>query len=134
MATTGIAWTSDVQTKFNNIDSKKVPGYPDKGWRDVQWLDMEDEHFIVWMRTSGIPNFRKLWGRIEVDLQPGTYFIEIENNYNVADFAAKKFVVFASQSILGGKNTFLAICYIAAGSMCIVFALILLLLNFVFVR
>jgi hypothetical protein len=26
---------------------------------------MTDEHFIVWMRTAGLPNFRKLWGRID---------------------------------------------------------------------
>jgi len=23
------------------------------------------EHFVVWMRTAGLPNFRKLWGRID---------------------------------------------------------------------
>lgn len=31
------------------------------------------EHFIVWMRTAGLPSFRKLWGRIETQLQPGQY-------------------------------------------------------------
>ena len=31
-------------------------------------MDMTDEHFIVWMRTAGLPNFRKLWGKIEEDL------------------------------------------------------------------
>jgi hypothetical protein len=25
---------------------------------------MTDEHFIVWMRTAGLPNFRKLWGKL----------------------------------------------------------------------
>jgi hypothetical protein len=29
-----------------------------------QWLNVEQEHFIVWMRTAGLPNFRKLWGKI----------------------------------------------------------------------
>jgi hypothetical protein len=32
---------------------------------------MTDEHFIVWMRTAGLPNFRKLWGRIDNTLIPG---------------------------------------------------------------
>ena len=32
------------------------------------WMDLENEHFIVWMETSGLPNFLKLWGRIEEDL------------------------------------------------------------------
>lgn len=34
---------------------------------------MEDEHFIVWMRMAGLPNFRKLWGRIEGGLEKGKY-------------------------------------------------------------
>lgn len=32
---------------------------------------MTNEHFIVWMRTAGLPNFRKLWGRIDNYLDPG---------------------------------------------------------------
>jgi hypothetical protein len=42
---------------------------------------MTDEHFIVWMRTAGLPNFRKLWGRIDNGLQPGTYYLEVKNNF-----------------------------------------------------
>jgi len=34
---------------------------------------MEDEHLIVWMRTAGLPNFRKLWGKIDGALDAGTY-------------------------------------------------------------
>jgi hypothetical protein len=29
------------------------------------------EHFIVWMRTAGLPNFRKLWGRIDGNITAG---------------------------------------------------------------
>ena len=41
------------------------------------------EHFIVWMRTAGLPNFRKLWGKLSVDgktdldLDAGTYTVKI---------------------------------------------------------
>ena len=38
------------------------------------------EHFIVWMRTAATPDFRKLWGRIEQTIQPGTYTVTIENS------------------------------------------------------
>ena len=32
----------------------------------------DDEHFVVWMRTAALPNFRKLWGRIDQDLPANT--------------------------------------------------------------
>lgn len=53
---TNIAWPSDREYKFSNMDGD---------WKSVQWTDMEDEHFIVWMRTAGLPTFRKLWGKID---------------------------------------------------------------------
>ena len=44
-----IAWQSD---KFS------IPDNSNK----VQWIKTDDPHFMVWMRTAGMPNFRKLWG------------------------------------------------------------------------
>ena len=44
------------------------------------------EHFIVWMRTAGLPNFRKLWGKIDTDLKAGQYKVKISNNYQVKPF------------------------------------------------
>ena len=32
---------------------------------------MTNEHFIVWMRTASLSQFRKLWGVIDVDLPGG---------------------------------------------------------------
>ena len=95
---------------------------------------MEDEHFIVWMRTSGIPNFRKLWGKITLDLKPGNYYFLIENNYGVADFQARKSIVLANMNILGGKNNFLAVCYLVAGTFCAGFAITLFITHLVSTR
>ena len=88
------------------------------------------EHFIVWMRTAGLPNFRKLWGKLSVDgktdldLDAGTYTVKIQNNYNVSSFTGKKYFVLSTTNMLGGQNYFLAICYIVVGALCIVFAII----------
>jgi hypothetical protein len=87
---------------------------------------MTDEHFIVWMRTAGLPNFRKLWGRIEAGIKAGTYDLTIDNNYDVSSFDGKKTFVLSTTNALGGKNYFLAICYIVVGALCIVFAIIFL--------
>ena len=78
------------------------------------------------MRTAGLPNFRKLWGKIESPLKAGTYTLVIENKYDVASFEGKKTFVLSTTNALGGKNYFLAICYIVVGSLCIVFAIIFL--------
>ena len=79
----GIAWESDVKHKFKNLKD-------DPDWYKKQWADIEDEHFIVWMRTAGLPNFRKLYGKIETDLKPGVYELDIMNNYDVSSFDGKK--------------------------------------------
>jgi len=62
---TDIAWASDVTYKFKNTP---------KPWDGKQWWNMEHEHFIVWMRTAGLPNFRKLWGSM-TNVKKGYYQI-----------------------------------------------------------
>jgi len=51
-----------------------------------QWLNMEDEHFIVWMSMMPFNNFRKKWGRIEEDLVEGYYNLTINNSKEFAYF------------------------------------------------
>ena len=42
-----------------------------------------DQHFIVWMRTAALRNFRKLWGRIEQDIPAGsTLTVLVQNRSN----------------------------------------------------
>jgi len=118
---TNIAWESDKQYKFRNIQDRDG-----KNWTHFQWQNMEDEHFIVWMRTAGLPNFRKLWGRIEGNLKAGTYTLKVVNNYDVNGFDGNKSFVLSTTNALGGKNYFLAICYIVVGSLCLIFAVIFL--------
>ena len=45
---------------------------PEAGWcYPGSGYCVEDEHFVVWMRAAGLPNFRKLWATIHDDLDPG---------------------------------------------------------------
>ena len=124
-----IAWTSDVQYKFKNIeniptDKKQAGDDKETEYQRVQWMDMEEEHFIVWMRTAGLPNFRKLWGRIETPLKKGKYKLFVKNNYKVSPFQGKKSFVISTTNALGGKNYFLAICYVVVGTLCVLFAFV----------
>jgi len=56
------------------------------------------------MRTSGLPNFKKPWGRIEQDLPQGSYKIQIANNYNSVNWHGTRGVVLTTRSKVGGKN------------------------------
>jgi len=76
------------------------------------------------MRTAGLPNFRKLYGFIEDGLPKGTYWLHINNNYDVSSFSGAKYVVLSTTNMLGGKNYFLAICYIIVGALCLMLGII----------
>lgn len=110
-----IAWASDKELKY------KLPDRKD--YKDIMWIDTTDEHFMVWMRPAGLPNFRKLWGRIEKDIEPGSYEVEIDYNYDI-DFGGKKHFVLSTVNAFGGKNSFLGISYIVVGGVCLVLALL----------
>lgn len=53
--------------------------------------DPEDFDLQVWMHTALLPKFTKLFRIIEVDLEPGTYEMRIEEFYDVTSFKGAKF-------------------------------------------
>ena len=109
---TNIARKSD-KDKFKNIDFS------------MQWIDMTDEHFIVWMRPAPLPNFRKLYGRILEDIDADSQIVvEISNNYNVSSFNGAKHIILTTVNNFGGKNYFLAIGYMILGGICLILSII----------
>jgi len=62
-----IAWKSD-RDKNKNQEGDRY---------DLQWADVENQHFLVWMRTAGLPTFRKLYASIDSPLEAGTYKLTI---------------------------------------------------------
>ncbi len=109
-----IAWKADKELKYKNIDKSR------------QWIDMTDEHFIVWMRPAGLPNFRKLWGRItDTDLKAGSQIeVTIDNKFDVSSFNGKKYLILSTVNAFGGKNSFLGISYIVLGGISIILAVV----------
>ena len=78
---TNIAWSSDKDLKYKRPVDPNNPANSNY-YKTIQWQDVLDEHFMVWMRPAGLPNFRKLWGRINGDLNVGNYSISINNSKN----------------------------------------------------
>lgn len=84
------------------------------------------------MRTSGLPNFRKLWGHIDTDLEKGVYTVRINSSYDVTGFSGQKFVVISTVNALGGDNTFLGIAYIVIGGITLILALAFVIRGYLF--
>eukprot|EP01137_Pigoraptor_chileana_P027978 Opistho-2@11337 len=149
---TGIAWKSDVKTKFknpkptNNLTQAFANTVNPPNWSPSLTISQfggantlhpngegyQNEDFIVWMRTAALPNFRKLYRKIEQDLVPGTkYNVTINYRYPVKQFDGTKKVIFSTSSWLGGKNPFLGIAYLVVGCICILLGLAFLIKHIV---
>lgn len=78
------ATTEDIQftIKTDGLIWDTLKGHRFKrteGSNTKQWVDPESDRFIEWMKIPMSSTFEKLWGRIDNDLTPGTYTIEIHN-------------------------------------------------------
>lgn len=128
-----ISWKSDREHKFgkhvfpSNFQNGTLIG---GGKLDPTVPLSEQEDLIVWMRTSALPKFRKLYGVIEDDLHADeTINIFVGNNYNTYTFGGKKSIVLSTASWLGGKNDFLGHAYIVTGSLSIIISILFALIH-----
>ncbi|CAL5187073.1 unnamed protein product [Lathyrus oleraceus] len=123
----GIAWKSDIEHKFGkdvfpqNFQNSSVIG---GAHLNASIPLSEQEDLIVWMRTPALPTFRKLYGRIEVDLNEGDIInVTIQNQYNTYSFNGKKKLVLSTATWIGGKNDLIGILFLTVGGVCLFLSL-----------
>jgi hypothetical protein len=128
----GISWKSDRDHKFGNdvFPRNFQNGTLIGGGRLNSSKPLsQQEDLIVWMRTAALPTFRKLYGKVEVDLQEGDVIsVTLKNNYNTYSFDGKKKLVLSTTSWLGGKNDFVGIAYLTVGGLCFFLAMVFMLI------
>lgn len=87
-----ISWTTDDENKYKNSKN--------------EYLDITDEKFKVWMRTSATKNARKLYWKINNDLKKD-YELELiltTNWENPLGYNPKLKIILSNATRIGGKN------------------------------
>lgn len=90
-----------------------------------------NERFQNWMKISGLPTFRKLYGRLDLTstngvLKKGDYILTINDYYDVTSYKGTKSFVISTTNWAGGKNDSLGIGFIAVGGLLLLLGLIFL--------
>lgn len=91
----------------------------------IQWINVIDEHFIVWMQMEAFDNFRKLWGRIDKGMPKGKYKLHFKNNWNVTRFKGKKKMIVSNSSLIG-TGMFFGFVLCGGAFFCIIMLLVIL--------
>ena len=106
-----LAYKSDIDS-FSKVEND-----------NSHWLDINNEQFMIWMRVSPFENPRKLWGKIEgVDIKKDSIITVTINQTNYKNF--DKYLIISTRNVFGGKSSFLGICYIVFGGLCLISAVI----------
>ena len=109
--------TEEIANKKDRDDLSNV------GLKDSQWLDVTDEHFIIWKRIAPFENPRKLWGKIEGDdISSGSSVIVTIDDKSYRSY--EKYIILSTRNVFGGKSSFLGILYIVFGAVCLISAVI----------
>ena len=114
-----IAWSIDLEdgaigTEPRNFNTEEYKHL--RGGGTVNGKMNEDEHFAIWTRAAMLPQFLKVWGRIDEPLKKGEKLkVQVDNRYNTYKFDGRKHIVLSTVTWMGGKNDFIGGAFIGTG-------------------
>ena len=83
--------------------------------------EIQNPHFIAWMRVANSPNFRKLWAKATGKVGP-TVEIDVSCDFPSFMFRGERRLVLLKPGGLGGRNWFIGYLNLALGAACIIVA------------
>ncbi|KAJ5645529.1 Meiotically protein [Penicillium longicatenatum] len=127
MTKKGIAWESDKalyqKTKYQHWQVVPPPNWTkyNGSYTNESMPNLhEDEDFMVWMRTAGLPAFSKLSRRNDdTAMAPGQYQLDILDQFKVTEYDGTKSILLSTRTVMGGKNPFMGIAYVVVGGVCV---------------
>lgn len=103
----GISWDGEKGHLFNPINDK-YKGLSRWMLTGVQGEffpgELENEHFIVWMRTSNNPTFKKLYAKTTTEIPEGKLDVGVTCNFDKSIFSGERYIAIVKPSLFGGKN------------------------------
>jgi len=125
ISTRNLGWVSD-RDFFKNVndlnDSNTKYLYERFPESISQELEVTDPRFMNWMRPAAMPEFHKMYGQIEHDLEPNTEItFRITSRYPVTTFKGTKSIVLMSREGTKGHN--LPLVFFVIGPYCLIVAL-----------
>lgn len=113
------------ETEISYESDRKISFKQSPEANKTQWIDVTNEHFIVWMQSETFTTFQKIWGRIDKDLPAGEYMIHVENVWQTElTDTTKSFVISSSQGL--GSASFFGWSLLKAAFICSCAVVILL--------
>lgn len=81
-------------------------------------VGVEDEHFMVWMRTAALSHFRKLYGTFDTDIKKGEEMkFSVDARFYTRKFGGSKWLVLTTRNPMG-CNAMLGYLYVGLGAIC----------------